>query len=273
MDEIIRYYERSSEAGRLTTGSGLLERERTRELIGRKLTAPPARVLDIGGGPGGYASWLTGLGYQVHLLDPVAKHVDAASRLGLAGVVAGDARALPWPAGFGDAALLLGPLYHLVNRSDRLAALAEARRVVRPGGWVFISAISRWASLFHSLVDGFVDDHAFGPVLDRDLREGLHINDTALERYFTTAALHRPRELQTELEEAGFVGVEVCGVEGPGWLARDFDLRWEDGAKRRRLLELVRATEADAEIQGASLHLLGSGKVPPSSADEIEGAL
>jgi ubiquinone/menaquinone biosynthesis C-methylase UbiE len=46
----------------------------------------------------------------------------------------GDARELDLADASVDAVLLLGPLYHLRQRSDRVRALAEARRVVRPGG-------------------------------------------------------------------------------------------------------------------------------------------
>ncbi len=53
-----------------------------------------------------------------------------------------------------DAVLLLGPLYHLPERADRLAALAEARRVLRPGGVVFAAAISRFASMLDGLFTG-----------------------------------------------------------------------------------------------------------------------
>lgn len=258
--EIVDYYERASEAARLRSGSGLLEFERTREILSRLLPPPPAVIFDVGGGPGAYAEWLAGLGYQVHLLDPVEKHVEAAGALRLASVTKADARALPWHDQAADAVLLLGPLYHLVDRRDRLLALREARRVVRPGGWVFASAISRWASLLHSLVDGFVDDRRFWPVLLRDLNEGIHRNDSGEERYFTTAAFHRPSELRAELAEAGLSEVTVLGVEGPAWLARDFDGRWADGPRRAQLLDLVRLVESEAELAGASLHLMGSGR-------------
>ena len=46
----------------------------------------------------------------------------------------------------------LGPLYHLIERTDRLRALSEARRVLRPGGWVFVAGISRYAALLDLLV-------------------------------------------------------------------------------------------------------------------------
>jgi hypothetical protein len=40
--------------------------------------------------------------------------------------------------------LLLGPLYHLADRDDRVQALREARRIVRTDGAVYAAAISRW---------------------------------------------------------------------------------------------------------------------------------
>ncbi len=57
----------------------------------------------------------------------------------------GDARALDLPDASVDAVLLLGPIYHLPTPADRVAALVEAGRVVRPGGPIFAVAISRWA--------------------------------------------------------------------------------------------------------------------------------
>jgi SAM-dependent methyltransferase len=50
-----------------------------------------------------------------------------------------------------DVVLLLGPLYHVHERSDRDRTLAEARRVVRPGGLIAVAAINRFASLFDGL--------------------------------------------------------------------------------------------------------------------------
>jgi hypothetical protein len=40
----------------------------------------------------------------------------------LAGAVVGDARRLPYPDASAQAALLLGPLHHLTERADRVAA-------------------------------------------------------------------------------------------------------------------------------------------------------
>ena len=109
----------------------------------RYLPPSPQRVLDVGGAAGAYAYWLAERGHEVHLVDPVAKHLrqaeEAAARRPkiLASIREGDARALPFEDASADAVLMLGPLYHLHERADRLKALREAARVLRAGGWLF----------------------------------------------------------------------------------------------------------------------------------------
>src|SRR6478672_11860169 len=78
--EIESYYAEGREADRLSHGYGRLEQERTQELAQRFLPAPPAVVLDVGGGAGVYALWLAGLGYTVHLVDAIALHLEQAER-------------------------------------------------------------------------------------------------------------------------------------------------------------------------------------------------
>src|SRR5215510_9288668 len=156
-DEVAAYYAQGLERERLDGSAGALELVRTQLLLERYLPAPPAVVADVGGGPGRYAVWLAERGYRVHLIDPVPLHVEqaraAAGRPGaaLAGAEVGDARALRLPDASADAVLLLGPLYHLPERADRLRAPAEARRVCRQGGVVIAAAISRFASTLDGL--------------------------------------------------------------------------------------------------------------------------
>jgi ubiquinone/menaquinone biosynthesis C-methylase UbiE len=257
MQEIIRYYEQTREDKRLAQGWGLLELARTQELILRHLPKPPQVVLDVGGAAGIYSAWLGSLGYETHLIDPVASHVEQArAHSTIRSASTGDARKLVHADDSVDAVLLLGPLYHLTERSDRLAALREARRVLRLGGLLFAAAISRYASLLHSLFQGFVDEPRFTPILDRDLRDGQHRNPTDDLNFFTTAFFHKPDELTREIEEAGFAPIDLVGVEGPAWLAPVFDARWADPARRQRMLELVRSVEHESALLGVSQHLL-----------------
>ena len=79
MDEAIRaYYETGVELGRLERGYWRLEFARTKELLLRCLPPAPARVLDVGGGPGAYAGWLADAGHEVKLVDALPLHVEQA---------------------------------------------------------------------------------------------------------------------------------------------------------------------------------------------------
>ena len=266
-ERIVDFYDAADEDSRLQTGYFQLEQERTRELILRHLPPPPARVIDAGGGSGGYACWLATRGYQVHLIDPVTKHVQQAQAASaqqpdhpLASAEVGDARNLSRPDNSADAILLLGPLYHLVEKEDRLACLHEAHRVLRPGGILWGAGISHFASLLDSLAHGFFGDPAFAPIVERDLENGQHRNSTGNPLYFTDAFFHRPGELSREFLAAGFQVIEIVGIEGLGWLARDFDRLWDDPAQRERLLSAARKVEREPSVLGATAHIMAIGK-------------
>ena len=265
MEEVVNFYERlpeeASEAPRLSVGWGQLELARTQELIQRHLPAPPKTVLDVGGAAGIYSGWLGSLGYETQLIDPVPRHVHQARQdARIASAEIGDARQIVRPDESVDAVLLMGPLYHLTDRGDRLRALEEARRVLRSGGILFAAAIGRFASLLASLVGGFIDDPRFVPILEEDLKSGQHRNPTDEPAYFTTAFFHHPEELRAEIAGAGFEVMELVGVEGPGWLAAGFEERWADPARRAQLLHLVRSVEHEPALIGLSQHLLAVGK-------------
>ena len=259
--EIRRHYESEIvEADRLGRGAGRLELARTQEIIRRILPGPPLEILDVGGGAGVHAAWLAEDGYSVHLIDPMPSHVERANLL--AGpqrritAEVGDARRLAVGDGTVDAVLLLGPLYHLTERDDRVLALSEACRVVRPGGFVFVAAISRFASLLDGLSREFLTDPRFRSIVERDLRDGQHRNPDRVPHWFTTAYFHHPAELHDEASEAGLDCLEVVGVEGiAGWFHKLFD-QWEDTAHRDAILFAARATEAEPSLIGASTHLL-----------------
>jgi SAM-dependent methyltransferase len=254
---IAQHYEPGFERLRLAHGAGPVEEARTREVVAARLPTAPARVLDVGGGPGAYARWLEDLGHDVTLVDPVPLHVEQARatlRRGVARI--GDARRLDETDASVDAVLLLGPLYHLPERADRLAALAQARRVVRPCGPIFVAAISRFASAFDGMARGHLDHPAFARIVEADLRDGRHRNEDGRPEWFTTAYFHRPEKLREELESAGLAVERIVGLEGPTWLLPDVETLWADPARRERWSEVLRALESEPSLLGVSAHLL-----------------
>ena len=270
-DEIAAHYAMGIEEPRLQRSQGKLELVRTQKIIRQRIPAPPAVIWDIGGGPGIYSCWLAQLGYEVHLLDAMSLHVEQAMAASasqpnhpIASIQVGDARRLPAADRSADVVLLLGPLYHLIDRSERLAALIEARRILKPGGTVFGAAVSRFASAFDGLRHDFLADPAFVEIVKRDLATGQHRNPTNHPWYFTTAFFHHPDELAAEMRESGLEVEGVLGVEGPGWLQKDFETDWENPERRERMLWLAHTLESEPSLLGMSAHLIGIGRLPSS---------
>ena len=248
-------------------GNPSLEFVRSMELLDRLLPSPPARLLDVGGGPGSYAAPLARRGFRVHLVDPVPLHVQQARQaagsdpaLGFTAAL-GDARELSEPAGSQDAVLLFGPLYHLTDTAQRQQALAEAWRVLRPGGRLLAMAVCRFASLLDGLYEGWLDDPDFRPIVERDLADGQHRNPDPAGRpeFFTTAYFHTPDGLADEIEHAGFTGTAVYGVEGPGWPLRQ---EWADPRRREHILFAARSVETQPSLIGFSDHLIAAATKP-----------
>jgi ubiquinone/menaquinone biosynthesis C-methylase UbiE len=265
---IADFYDRTPEETRLEHGPFRLEEARTRELIQRFAPPPPAIVLDVGGAAGAYALWLAAAGYTVHLMDAAPRLVAEAERRSslaerpLASCRIGDARALDVPDATAHIVLLLGPLYHLTEASDRTRALTEARRVLRPGGWLFAAAISRYASALDGLARNLLDDPMFERIVNRDLRDGQHRNPTDRPDYFTTAYFHRPDELAKEIQGTGLTLQGVYGIEGPGWILPDIVERMADPQRREALLRVAGMLESESTVLGTSAHLLAVGQRP-----------
>jgi SAM-dependent methyltransferase len=266
-EHMAMYYRQDREHDRLLRGLSVVEFARTCELLTRSLPPAPASVLDVGGGTGVYARWLGTQGYTVHLLDAMPEHVarvlaaeqDHPGRVASAQV--GDARALPYPDSEAGAVLLLGPLYHLTVREDRLAALREAWRCLKPGGVLLAAGIPHTA--------GIMGDLGLG----RGLNPGSYSEPLRLEAYltgqwrnpenqaghFTSTYFHRPAELLAEVQDAGFPQAELYAIEGPVTLLRTLEEVWADAGQRETVLNLIRLLEREESLLGVSPHLLAIG--------------
>jgi SAM-dependent methyltransferase len=258
------YYDLGDERDRLSTAHGILEFERTKEIVLRHLPDPPSIVADIGGGPGRYAAWLAGRGHRVEHRDLMTMHVDQVradvdpSQINAA---VADARDLDLGDETVDAALLLGPIYHLLRRDHRIRAMREAGRIVRPGSPVFVAAISRWATR----LDGVLRLRLYTslPTI-RDLAPQVERTGW-LPPLFPgsfTAYTHRPQQLRSELRSAGFRVLDLVSVEGPAFLLHDLDQRLADPLDRAVVFEAARAVERVPELFGFGPHLLATAVRP-----------
>ncbi|MGW3913234.1 class I SAM-dependent methyltransferase [Streptomyces sp. NPDC005070] len=263
---VMRFYgETVNEDSRLrSSADGRMELVRTQELLRRFLPPAPARVLDVGGGTGVHAEWLVKDGYDVTLVDPVPRHVESASAV--CSAIVGDARDLREPDDSFDVVQLLGPLYHLPDPDDRRTALAEAGRVVKPGGLVVAAAINRYASLFEHVTYAHLHTErireSVSKILETSVYDGV--------RGFTLSYFHRAEELEAELAASGLTEVQVFGIEGPAWsLVKAAEQQPGEGPTDELIasaMEAARMAEPYPELLAASSHLLAVGKAPADSS-------
>lgn len=261
--ELLAYYEQDKENDRLRAGRGRLEFWRTQDVLRRALPPAPARVLDVGGGTGVHAEWLAADGHEVELIDLMPSHVERAARL--AGVTArqGDARRLPVPDESVDAVLLLGPLYHLADRADRVRALAEAVRVVRPGGLVAAATINRYAAVHDMVYQGLYLREEPRETVNSALADGV-LSGPGIK---FTAYMHDPDDVPAEFADAGLPDVTRYGLEGAFWLYGDVDDWLDDPERRALMLDAQRRLELVPSLLGVSGHLLTlARRAGPASA-------
>jgi len=203
--------------------------------------------------------WLAERGYQVEHRDLMPLHVEQvrASMDGspLVRAEVGDALELDLADASVDAVLLLGPIYHLRRRLDRIDALREAGRIVRPGGPVYVAAISRWAPR----IDGVLRQRLYGDypeVIDAVASVERVGWAQPLHAGSFTANCHRPGQLRGEVRDAGLDVADLVSVEGAAFMLSDLTERLADPVDREVLLESLRATERVPELLGVGPHLL-----------------
>lgn len=226
------------------------------KLLEEYLPEPPARVLDVGGGPGRYAIHLARMGYEVTLLDlsasnlALARQKAAEAGVTLAGFVHGNALDLrPFAPDSFDAVLVMGPMYHLLAHAERLQALREAHRVLRPGGVAAVAFINRYGTVRVHQAEWTVRNLSR---VREELRTGLRLRE---EGGFADSWSIHPAEVRPLLGEAGFAFLDMVASEG---IRSDYDgpvnhLTGEDWAA---WIDLDYRIGKDPAVQGAAVHLL-----------------
>lgn len=259
-DDIRNYYASGIEKDRLEQDYFKLEGIRTKEIISRYLTVHGLNILDVGGGAGYYAFWLQSLGHHVSLVDLSPANIDLVEQreseygISLTHHSEGDAGKLNFPDDHFDLVLMMGPLYHLIDKVQRIQALSEARRVIKQKGLVIAAIISRYASLIDGLRYNLIADEKFVEILSRDLQTGIHMNTTDNPQYFTTSYFHTMSEIEEEMTAANLNFEKLIAVESVGWLSDDYPERSE--VKNEIVMDMISRVESNRDLMAASPHIL-----------------
>lgn len=274
-NSVLAYYEAGREFHRLRKDIGLIEFERTKEILLESLPKPPAVIYDIGGAYGEYAWWLASLGYEVHLFDLSETNIRMSKELSkeypncfLSSSEVGDARSIPREDSSADAVLLMGPLYHITDYNERIKAIKESFRLLKRDGLMFSAALTPYSVLLYNITtyspkgenkNTYLESSDFLAMVERELKDGCHINPNKYDG-LGSSHLHTAKALKAELDAGGFSDSVVHGVMGGAWLARDIDELWKNETSRKALMNTVRLLDTHEEIIGLSGHLLAVSK-------------
>ncbi|UVI31161.1 class I SAM-dependent methyltransferase [Paenibacillus spongiae] len=268
MDHVVKYYEIFDEWGRL-------DREPVEFIVNaahiRQHLPSSGRIADIGGGPGKYSLALAEAGYEVTLIDLVPRLVEQArSRAAelqldqrFVGFHVADARDLgQWPDEHFDACLLLGPLYHLQNKEDRIRAAAEMNRVTKKGGLVFAAFMSRIRHLTTSILypQAWKPNHTIEGI-DSFLESGIF--DHHDEGRFTGAYFAEIEEIEPFMQSSGFACEKLIasGSIAGGMTVEQWDYwRMQGDDVYRKVIERIVTAAESPYILGASSHIMYIGR-------------
>lgn len=221
-------------------------------------------ILEIGAATGRYTLELAKRGYSVTAVDLSAGLLEEnKKRIADAGLetkvqfVLADARDLSevTKRGF-DAALLMGPLYHLVVEADRKAALKEATDRLRTGGILFSAFISRFGIMGDLLknMPGWIEDQEEVRSILEHGKDPSHQPHEGFRGYFAKTSEVIPLH-----EAMGFETLALAGVE-PAISADDESYNKLEGKQRQLWLDLLYEMSTERSILGASRHLLHIGR-------------
>ena len=263
MANIERFYDNNAQREWNRLDGHTTEFAVTMRALREYLPPPPARIADIGGGPGRYSIALGRLGYTVTLADLSAGLLAfARGKASEAGVTLEDyvhINALELEKMTGapyDAVLLMGPLYHLLTLEDRLRAVRGARGLLKPGGLVFASFIARYAGIrwaAKNLPSWLVDKRNDA---ERLLETGVNIPPD--EGGFTDSYFAQPSEIRPLMEEGGFQTLDLIGCEGLVSMIEEKLIPLE-GELWEAWVDINYRLGRDPSIHGAVEHLLYVG--------------
>ena len=210
--KLTQLYENYDENSRLLTRQGNVEFVTTMHFIDRYLR-PGMRILEVGAATGRYSHTLARRGFRVDAVELVQHNIDVFNSLTQHGedvtIRQGDALDLGcFEDNTFDLTLILGPMYHLFEESDRRQALREAVRVTKKGGVIFAAYCMLDASI---LCYGFARNELKD--LIRENRIGLD-RFTMLPNQMDLFHLCRREDIDALLEGMGVTRLHFVASDG-----------------------------------------------------------
>jgi S-adenosylmethionine-dependent methyltransferase len=244
------------------------EFELTIDLL-KEYIAPKSSVFDIGAGPGRYAEFLLQeLSCKVGLVDLAESALETflhrnqhLYRENVLFVKKSSATTLDWlESASADTILLMGPLYHLKEEQERLTAIAQCWRILKPGGYIFAAFLSPYGGFIRLLNDDaalLFDRNFITQLLEFGITESTYQNMT-IEFYRCW-----PSQAKEMMEKGGFEKLRLRNLEGmTPFLSEEQKQLLYDPMRKKAWFDILRSTCENPDILGATLHFLYVGQKP-----------
>ncbi len=253
--ELELYYNKFNEDKRLNSRHGQVEFITSMKyihdylpLLMEESDPSSVKVLDIGAGTGRYSIPLAEEGYDVTAVELV-KHNLSRLRQKSSLVKAHQGNAVKL-SGLEDESfdltLLFGPMYHLKSEEEKIAALSEAKRVTKPGGYIMVAYIMNEYSV---ITYAFKEKHILEAVEEGMLDENFHCTDTANPLY----SMVRLEDIKRLNQCAGLKREKLIAADG----AANYIRRHLNALTKEEFTLYIRyhlATCERADLMGASAH-------------------
>ena len=251
MTELEKHYNKFNEDKRLLRRHGRVEYLTSMKYIHEclKQYENPA-IIDIGAGTGRYSIALANEGHDVTAVELV-RHNLGILKKNSDRVKAYQGNALRLKrfadASF-DVALLFGPMYHLYSFEDKLKALSEAKRILKPGGHVLVAYLMNEYAV---LTYGFKEKNVLECRQDGRLDDDFHCHSTEKDLYDYV----RLEDINALNAAVGLEREKILSADGPADYMRQ-TLNGMSDEEFEAFMEYHLLTCERPELLGAGAHIL-----------------
>lgn len=252
MNELETYYNKFPEEKRLNSRRGQVEYRVSMKYIHEYIPAgvpkEDVKILDIGAGTGRYSVALANEGYDVTAVELVKYNLGILKAKG-SSVKAMQGNALNLKKlqdDYFDVTLLFGPMYHLFGEADKKQALAEAKRVTKPGGVILVAyCMNEYSVLTYAFKEGHIGEC----MQEKRLTEDFHTVSQKENLY----DYMRIEDIDALLEDSGLTRIKIISPDGPSSYMRSVLNRMSE-EEFEHFVEYQMATCERMDLIGAGAH-------------------
>lgn len=248
--ELIEYYNKFNEDKRLNRRHGKVEFIVTLKYIHdylNKMNNP--KIIDIGAGTGKYSIELSNQGYDVTAIELVKHNLSYIKKYNKIKSYQGNAIDLSrFKDETFDLTLLFGPMYHLINESDKLKALNEAKRITKKDGIIMVAYIMNDYCI---LTHGFKDNNILNAIENKMVDD----NFKCIKWVNNLYSVYRIEDIDKLNEKVNLKRIKIITPDGPANYMRNILNKMNDN-EFNKFVEYVLSISDRKDMIGSSAHTI-----------------